>query len=52
MCFELGDIISVVMISEDTKETADVTLAFDDNNNNFSAHKLGWCLEELELRPI
>ena len=40
LCSELGDIISVVMISEDIKEIADVNLAFDDDNN-FSAHKLG-----------
>ena len=51
LCFELGDIISDVMISEDSIETADVTIAFDDNNNNFSAHRLGWWLDELELRP-
>ena len=50
LCFELGDIVSDGMISEDSIETADVTIAFDDNNN-FSAHMLGWWLDELELRP-
>ena len=39
-CFELGDVVIVVMISADTKETADadVTIVFDDDKN-FPAHK-------------